>query len=146
MGYALRGLAGKALMMYEYKIVPAPTKGVRKRGMKTHEARFATALEDLFNDLAGEGWEYLRSDAFPSEERKGLTGTRTVTRHMLIFRRSLDAYLAEAPQAEAATPSLRAVEETPKTDLPKVSARREDPAIARPVRNLFARRGEERSD
>lgn len=119
-------------MAFDYKIVPAPVKGVRKKGLKTPEARFAAVLEDAINAQAAEGWEFHGTEALPVQERKGLAGTRTITRHMLVFRRAR----AEA-EAQAAAP-LTATAPAPATDLPSLSARREDPAIARPVRNLFA--------
>lgn len=74
---------------YEYKVVPAPAKGLKAPGVKGPEARFAHALEHRINDLAAEGWEYQRSDILPSEERQGLTSSQTVYRSVLIFRRAL---------------------------------------------------------
>ena len=35
---------------YEYKVIPAPTKGVKARGLKTSEARFANAIEKKMNE------------------------------------------------------------------------------------------------
>lgn len=141
-------------MAFEYKIVPAPSKGARKKGVKTPEARFAAALEDAVNDLAADGWEFIRTETLPSEERKGLTGSKTVTRHLLVFKRRLPrastapiagtAYTDPDPVADpqpAPEPAaLRASDDAPEVSLPSFSARREDPAIARPVRNLFAER------
>ena len=77
--------------MFEYKVVPAPTKGQKSKGIKGPEARFAFALEALMNELAGEGWEYVRADTLPSVERAGLTGSTTEWRNMLVFRRSVEA-------------------------------------------------------
>ncbi|WP_283254975.1 DUF4177 domain-containing protein [Marivita sp. GX14005] len=79
---------------YEYKVVPAPTRGVKAKTAKTPEARFALCIEQTINDLAVEGWCYQRSDVLPSEERQGLTGTVTHWRTLLVFRRP-----AEAPAA-----------------------------------------------
>lgn len=82
--------------MYEYKVVPAPAKGVKAKGVKTGEARFALAIEQSINDLAAEGWEYQRTDVLPSEERQGLTGSATHWRNLMVFRREiLDVDLAE---------------------------------------------------
>ena len=72
---------------YEYKVIPAPTKGVKARGVKTSEARFANAIEKKMNELAVEGWSYVRSDLLPSDERQGLTSSHTVYRSLLVFRR-----------------------------------------------------------
>ena len=86
-------------MAYEYKVVPAPAQGKKARGLKTTAARFAHALEDLMNELGAEGWEYVRADTLPCEERKGLTGTTTTYQNMLVFRRALAAPEQEAPVA-----------------------------------------------
>ena len=82
-------------MRYEYKVVPAPAKGQKAKGVKTAEGRFALSVEQLLNQLGADGWEYQRADMLPSEERAGLTGSTTNWRNLLIFRRALD----EAPVA-----------------------------------------------
>ena len=74
-------------MSFEYKVVSAPTKGVKAKGVKTPEARFALGIEQAINALAADGWEYQRSDVLPSEERQGLTGSATHWRTLLVFRR-----------------------------------------------------------
>jgi hypothetical protein len=71
----------------EYKVLPAPNKGLKGRGVKGAEARFAHALETLMNEMAAEGWHYLRSDMLPHEERHGLRSTQTTYRSVLVFRR-----------------------------------------------------------
>ena len=60
---------------YEYKVVPAPTKGLKGKNVKGAEARFSHAIQELMNGLSGYGWEYLRAETLPSIERAGLTGT-----------------------------------------------------------------------
>lgn len=74
---------------YEYKVLPAPARGRKAPGVKTPEARFALGVEDLLNDMARAGWEYLRTDILPSEERQGLTSTHTVYRSVSVFRREV---------------------------------------------------------
>ncbi len=76
---------------YEYKVIPAPAKGLKARGVKGPEARFANALEHRINEMAADGWDYLRADILPSEERQGLTSTQTVYRSVLVFRRTKEA-------------------------------------------------------
>ena len=89
---------------YEYKVRPAPTKGRKANGIKGPEARFAHGLELMMNEMGAEGWEYVRSDILPSEERQGLTSSHTVYRSVLVFRRALDAQMpivvAPTPPAE----------------------------------------------
>ena len=83
------------MQRYEYKVIPAPKRGEKARGVKTTEDRFALALTHLMNDLGAEGWDYVRADALPCEERVGLTGTRTTFQNMLVFRRPVAAASAE---------------------------------------------------
>ena len=73
---------------YEYKVVPAPTKGLKARGLKTPESRFANALQQLMNDMGADGWEFQRAETLPSQERSGLTSTVTTYRNVLVFRRA----------------------------------------------------------
>ena len=72
---------------FEYKVIAAPTKGRKAKGVKTADGRFALALEDVLNAMAAEGWSYVRAETLPSEERQGLTGSATGFRNVLIFRR-----------------------------------------------------------
>lgn len=83
------------MQSYEYLTVPAPLKGSKIKGLKTPSERFAYQITLLLNQLAGEGWEYWRAEALPSEERKGLTGTALVQHNLLIFRRPSAEVLAE---------------------------------------------------
>ena len=91
---------------YEYKVVPAPAKGQKARGVKTPQDRFAHSIETILNTLAAEGWEYLRSDMLPSEERTGLTGSTTNWRNVLVFRRVLGGKSRSTSQM-AAPPRYR---------------------------------------
>lgn len=88
-------------MSYEYKVVPAPTRGLKAKGVKTAEERFANALETEMNSLAADGWEYLRTDTLPAEQREGLMGKTTVYQNMLVFRRAVRAKQAPAPKPPA---------------------------------------------
>ena len=77
-------------MRYEYKVIPAPTRGQKGKGFKGADGRFANALEQLMNEMGASGWEYQRADTLPSEERSGLTSKTTVFRNVLIFRRAIE--------------------------------------------------------
>ena len=97
------------MQRYEYKVVPSPRKGEKARDAKTTPDRFALALTSLMNKLGQDGWEYLRADALPCDERVGLTGSKTTFQNVLVFRRVLEA-------AEAGSPVLlSAVSEMPPT-------------------------------
>lgn len=75
------------MQSYEYKVVPAPVKGEKERGLKTGAERFAHALESAMNEMAAGGWEYCRAETLPAEERSGLTSKTTVYHNLLVFRR-----------------------------------------------------------
>jgi hypothetical protein len=79
---------------YEYRVVPAPKRGIKTRTARTSEDRFAAALEASLNELGAEGWEFVRADTLPSEER-GLTGRSTVQHTVLIYRRPVASGGAE---------------------------------------------------
>ena len=72
---------------YEYKVVPAPKRGEKVRGVRASEDRFAIALTNVMNTHAAEGWEYQRTETLPAEEREGLMGKATVFQNMMVFRR-----------------------------------------------------------
>ena len=87
-------------MYYEYRVVPAPSRGEKARGVKTTAERFALALTGVMNRLGREGWEYLRTDTLPCEERVGLTGSKSTFQHLLVFRRAV-ADAADIPVVPA---------------------------------------------
>jgi hypothetical protein len=108
---------------YEFKVIPAPRKGEKSRGVKTVEDRFALALTHLMNEQGREGWDYVRAETLPVDERAGFTGTKTTFQNMLVFRRELTA--------DAASPARLVVVE----DVPAVAPRlgpAETPAGAAP--------------
>ena len=90
---------------FEYMAVPAPTRGTKARGAKSTEERFALSVTEALNEMAAEGWEYVRAETLPCDERKGLTGTQTTYQNILIFKRfkqmaqplSLDARTTSRP-------------------------------------------------
>lgn len=88
----------------EYRVVPAPKRGVKARGARTGEERFAAALSEVMNALGAEGWDYVRSDVLPCEERQGLTGRATVYHTVMVFRRALPEPGAEGAAAVVAAP------------------------------------------
>jgi hypothetical protein len=113
---------------FEYKVIQAPKRPERARGVKGTEARFAHTLETEMNRLGAEGWEYQRSDTLPCETGNGLTGRSTTMQTLLVFRRALPVRERAAPQTAPQSeirrePVLRATE-TPLTDK---AAGRDDP-------------------
>ncbi len=77
---------------FEYKVVPAPRQGSRVKGVKGPAGRFANALESVINELAVTGWEYIRAESLPVDERQGLTMRKTESyQNVLIFRKVAQA-------------------------------------------------------
>lgn len=97
---------------YEYKVIPAPHRGEKVKGVRTPEARFAHAVQTVMNEIAADGWEYLRSEMLPSTERSGLTGSKTAWRNLLVFRRIAvtDAFRPERLPAPQPDPGQTATE------------------------------------
>ncbi len=105
---------------HEYKVIPAPTKGEKAKAAKGPEGRFAVSMSRLLNEMAEQGWEYIRADTLPSEERSGLTSSTTVWRTLLVFRRPV-------PQAPEVAPFRHEPVVTP-VPPPLAAAPAEDPA------------------
>ena len=122
------------MSQYEYKVVPAPKKGLKAKGVKSAEDRYANALETAMNALGTEGWEYQRSETLPSEERSGLTRRVTTFQNMLVFRRAVAVDVIEPTVVEIVedntTPTITAeVDEPPLLEAKPLDA---DPARAEP--------------
>ncbi|GEM_PF-665924 len=78
-------------MIFEYKVVLAPKRPERVKGLKRGEDKFAASLAQMMNKYAADGWEYQRTDTLPVESRSGLTSKTTTFQNMLVFRRALEA-------------------------------------------------------
>ena len=122
------------MSQYEYKVVPAPKKGLKAKGIKSAEDRYANALETAMNALGAEGWEYQRSETLPSEERSGLTRRVTTFQNMLVFRRAVAVDVIEPTVVEIVedntTPTVTAeVDESPLLEAKPLDV---DPARAEP--------------
>lgn len=89
---------------FEYKVIPAPAKPGKAKGAA--EDKFAAALADALNAEGRSGWEFLRAETLPVEERQGLTGTKTVFRSVLVFRRATDI-----PETDATRAALHLLED-----------------------------------
>ena len=104
---------------YEYKVVPAPTKGLKAKGIRTPEARFSNAIQHLMNTLAEKGWEYQRAETLPSVERSGLASSTTEWRNVLVFRRLReDDVEAFSPELLPAPSEATLAEDAAKEDAP----------------------------
>ena len=122
------------MQTFEYKVVPAPNRSKRVKGVKGTAGRFAAVLTETMNEQAADGWEYLRSDSMPVEEKPGLLKSRIETyQTVLVFRRTLagasetpmagyiEDHSETAPVAEEPTvsePTTAEPEQTTEPDLP----------------------------
>lgn len=120
---------------YEYKVIPAPRRGEKARGVKTTEERFALALTGVMNALGADGWDYVRADTLPVDERSGLTGTKTSFQNLLVFRREIAEMAAPAagpvlvaalPAAAPAAPRLGPAEGAAAGSAPAVGPAKSD--------------------
>lgn len=94
------------MQRYEYRVIPAPARAEKARGAKTTEDRYAQTLASLMNAQGREGWEFLRAETLPTEERSGFTRRSTVYVNLLVFRRPASETPAGAPAPEQAQPSF----------------------------------------
>ena len=117
---------------FEYKAVPAPHQGKKARGVKTTEDRFALSMTDALNEMAGDGWEYVRAETLPCDERKGLTGTQTTYQNLLIFRR-LEAAVETLSLETPPVPVAASVYEDVPEEIPEQPDTPAPPATPRPV-------------
>jgi hypothetical protein len=108
--------------IYEYKVIPAPRRGEKARGAKTTADRFAHALTQVMNTMGREGWEYLRADTLPCDERVGLTGKATAFQNMLVFRRPLAEIAALGPVETAPAARASLVVDAPEGAAPRLGA------------------------
>ncbi len=127
-------------MMFEYKVVPAPAKGTKAKGVKTPQGRFAVTIEQLLNDMGADGWEFQRAELLPSEERSGLTGSTTHWRNVMVFRRPTGDEEMSMPAAQADhSPSVRAVHAPETVPLTAIAGDPQAAADATPVPGAGAR-------
>ncbi len=86
------------MQTHEYKVVPAPRRGLKARGARRPEDRFARTVESEMNRMAAEGWEFVRSDTLPREHKAGwFSRPVTVFETLLVFRRDIVEEQADAP-------------------------------------------------
>ena len=135
---------------FEYTAVPAPIRSEKAKAAKTPAERYALTLTDEINRMAADGWEYLRAETLPSEERSGLTGRTTLFHNLLIFRRAkasavkpraltqVEAKPAIAPAAPTPAKPVEAApkraEPTPEADAASSVSPTASPIFSEPMR------------
>lgn len=89
--------------VFEYKVVPAPRKIRKVKGLRGSEDRYARNLSDLMNEQAADGWEYQRAESLPVDEKSGMMGKLSEHFHnVLVFRREKIAMAEPALEPEPA--------------------------------------------
>jgi len=114
---------------YDYKVVPAPKRAKKVKGVRAAEDLFALTLTEAINEVARQGWEYLRAEHMPAEASRGwfrsaLAGEQTV----LVFRRPRESL---SPRLASVRPDRDAVPEAVVPAAPPPTPRPSRPASAR---------------
>ena len=135
---------------FDYKVVPAPQRVKKVRGVTGAADLFALTLTDAINEVARQGWEYVRAETMVAEAPGGFLRKAAASEQtMLVFRRpreQLSPRLAAAAEtsapdaAPAASLSARPIEDRVQgairrrepTVLPEIGTER--PAAASPLR------------
>lgn len=111
---------------FEYKVIPAPRRAEKAKGVRGNEARFAHTVTNKINTLASEGWEYFRAESLPVDEKASLMG-KSVERYqsLLIFRREKPDVPAYEPsvtgETSAADPSMLSLMEEEATNAAEIT-------------------------
>lgn len=112
------------MQSYEYQVIPAPDRGKRGKGAKGFAGRFANALSIALNEMAEDGWEYVRAESLPSTDRAGITRKKVESfQNVLVFRRPI-----AVETEEAALPVVPVMAPAP--------AEREDPPLNEEVQEV----------
>jgi len=129
---------------YEYRVVPAPAKGLKAKGIRTPEARFSHALQSLMNKMGQDGWEYQRAETLPSTERSGLASTTTQWRNVLVFRRLVSAAIdAFQPQVLPVASTVQSPPSPPVTAVTKPETPEDDASQSKGATQMIRDNGVE---
>jgi hypothetical protein len=96
---------------YDYKVVPAPKRAKKVKGVSSAEELFALTLTEAINEVARQGWEYVRAEHLRAEAPRGwFRAPAAGEQSVLVFRRP----------RETLGPRLAAVRPEPDADAPPV--------------------------
>lgn len=96
---------------YEFRAIPCPERALRSADIPAGADPFCETLAAAINDLAAEGWDYIRSETIEVKTRRFLR-LRKQDRTFLVFRREARPLLENRPLLD------------PAGDIRKVRARR----------------------
>ena len=103
------GLGGGTMTHYDYKVIPAPKKVKRVKGVSGAEELFAVTLTDAINEVARQGWEYVRAEHLPAEAPRGwLRAAVTDEQAVLVFRRPRESLAPRLATVRAEAPAIDA--------------------------------------
>jgi len=126
---------------FEYKVVPAPRRSKKTRGVSDPADLFSLTLTESINEHARAGWEYLRSESLETEIPGGwFSRSRKETVAVLVFRRHRETLgprieTREAPQDNQYDGPPAAAEPRPFGDrLREVTSSRREPVLGNPPR------------
>lgn len=110
---------------FDYKVIPAPRRVKRVRGVHEGAELFAHTLTEAINEQAREGWEYVRAESLTAETPRGwFRRPAEEDQTVLVFRR----------ERETLGPRIAAPHEpAPVEHTPHPEAERAEP-------NIFAER------
>ena len=119
---------------FDYKVVPAPQRVKKVRGITGAADLFALTLTDAINEVARQGWEYVRAETMVAEAPGGfLRKAATSEQTMLVFRRpreQLSPRIAAAPDGAAPEVTPAASSSTrPIEDRVQGAIRRREPPV-----------------
>ena len=105
---------------YSYKTVAAPRRLKKVKGVKGQDALLAHSVEELIAVEAAQGWEYLRADTFPVEEKGGMFSKAVVTeRAVLVFRKALAVQHVQPVAAQPVAAPAPATQPAPQPAAPQ---------------------------
>jgi hypothetical protein len=118
---------------YDYKVVSAPRRSKKAKGVSQPAELFALTLTEAINEHARDGWEYVRAETLPARSpggwfKRASEGNVTV----MIFRRQRESLM---PRLEAVPGVLPAghVPTNSRADRAAAADDQPQPAAARPM-------------
>lgn len=81
---------------YEYRAIPCPEKALSQRDLPRGADPFCETLAAAINDLAGDGWDYIRAETIEVRTRR-LFRRRPEQRTFLVFRREAKPIIEPRP-------------------------------------------------
>lgn len=128
------------MQRFEYKVIAAPDRPAKAKGVRGTQARFAHALAEAMNQMAAEGWEYVRAETLPCEERTGLSSKTVNYQNMLVFRRALAEQTTLPPDPVTQTQPRVVAVNSPRTPLPRATGSDTPQPVKSPLEILAAAR------